>query len=109
MFHHVRKCLDFCRQLEVKVTGVVENMSGFVCPDCGHRHDLFSSGGGARMADAAGLPLLAQLPLDPAFLQQCDQGNIAAAVTGPSEIAAGFKKIAAAVLTADDAPAAAAE
>ena len=76
-----RKCVDFCNQLKVPVTGIVENMSGFVCPECGHRHELFSAGGGARLAALAGAPLLAQLPLDPEFLQRCDAGNLPQALS----------------------------
>ena len=52
-------------------------MSGFICPDCHARHDIFSSGGGKKLASDFELPLLAQVPLDPKFLQACDQGSIA--------------------------------
>ena len=71
-----RKCLDFCEQLKVPILGVIENMSGFFCPDCGKFHEIFSSGGGKKLADKAGVPLLAKMPIDPAFLQDCDSGNI---------------------------------
>lgn len=71
-----RKCIDFCRKLAVPVIGIVENMSGFVCPNCEARHDLFGSGGGARLAEKEGLPLLASVPLDPAFLKSCDFGEL---------------------------------
>ena len=71
-----RKCLDFCGRLKVPVAGIVENMSGFVCPNCSARHDLFGTGGGARLAAKAGVPLLAQVPLDPAFLKECDYGDL---------------------------------
>jgi len=46
----VRKCVTFCRKLELPVLGVVENMSGFVCPSCGQRSDIFKCGGGEKMA-----------------------------------------------------------
>ena len=94
-----RKCLDFCRQLDVPVAGVVENMSGFVCPDCHHRHDLFSAGGGAEMARRYGLPLLGTLPLDPVFMQACDRGELAQGLAA-SPVGAEMEKIAASVLTA---------
>ncbi len=93
-----RKCLDFCRQLELPVIGVVENMSGFVCPDCGSRHDLFSSGGGAELARAHGLRLLAQLPLDPVFMQGCDRGELPLVIETRPQVEAEFKKLADAVL-----------
>lgn len=75
-----RKCLNFCEQLQVKVMGIVENMSGFICPDCHHRHDLFSKDGGQKLSEQYHIPLLAKIPLDPVFLQQCDQGNLPAAL-----------------------------
>ncbi len=75
-----RKCLDFCQKLNLKVGGIVENMGGFTCPDCGHTHPLFSNGGGERLAKAYSIPLIAQLPLDPKFMEQCDAGNVAEAL-----------------------------
>lgn len=72
-----RKCLDFCDKVGLEVAGVIENMSGFICPKCGTRHDLFASGGGAKLADAHHVPLLAQLPLDPEFMRKCDAGALA--------------------------------
>ena len=71
-----RKCLDFCDKVNVKVMGIVENMSYFVCPDCKNKHALFSADGGKLMAQAYKLPLLAQLPLDPAFMAACDNGTL---------------------------------
>ena len=75
-----RKCIDFCGKLDVPITGIVENFAGFVCPDCGKRHDLFASGGGKGLSERYGLPLLAQLPIDPVFMGKCDTGNIASAI-----------------------------
>ena len=72
-----RKCLDFCDKVGLEIAGVVENMSGFVCPNCGARHELFASGGGEKLAAAHHLPLLAQLPLDPEFMRRCDAGTLA--------------------------------
>ena len=63
-------------KLELEVAGVVENMSGFICPNCGTRHDLFSTGGGEKLAAAHHVPLLAQLPLDPGFMRRCDAGSL---------------------------------
>ena len=72
-----RKCLDFRAKLGLEVAGIVENMSGFVCPNCGTRHELFSSGGGEKLAEKYHVPLLAQLPLDPEFMRECDAGALA--------------------------------
>lgn len=93
-----RKCLDFCNKVEVPVAGIVENMSGFVCPDCGHRHELFSSGGGERLAAAFGVKLLAQLPFEPVFLQQCDNGNLADGLANSTIISSAMEQVATAVL-----------
>jgi ATP-binding protein involved in chromosome partitioning len=71
----VRKSITFCRQLELPVLGVVENMSGYVCPKCGERSDIFSSGGGERMAREMRVPFLGRIPIDPRLGQACDQGQ----------------------------------
>jgi len=71
----VRKCINFCRQLNLPVIGVIENMSGFICPHCGHRTDIFSSGGGETMARQIGVPFLGSVPLDPAVMRACEEGE----------------------------------
>ena len=71
----VRKSVTFCRKLALPVLGVVENMSGFVCPECGKATDIFNRGGGQRMADEMGVSFLGRIPIDPAVGQACDQGN----------------------------------
>lgn len=92
-----RKCIDFCAKLEVPVIGIVENMSGFVCPGCGSRHELFGTGGGARLAEKAGAPLLAQIPLDPAFLKRCDYGELPAGLEGSPAVRAEVEKVVGAI------------
>jgi ATP-binding protein involved in chromosome partitioning len=54
------------QQLRVPVLGVIENMSGFVCPHCGQTTDVFSRGGGRELAETRRLPFLGEIPLDPA-------------------------------------------
>ena len=71
----VRKCVSFCGKLSVPVLGVVENMSGFVCPHCGERTDLFKSGGGKEMAENMGVPFLGSVPLDPQVVASGDEGR----------------------------------
>jgi ATP-binding protein involved in chromosome partitioning len=71
----VRKCITFCRNLNLAVLGVVENMSGFVCPKCGERTDLFKSGGGEIMANEMHVPFLGRIPIDPQIVQACDSGK----------------------------------
>ncbi|MDQ3388917.1 MAG: Mrp/NBP35 family ATP-binding protein [Gemmatimonadota bacterium] len=57
-----------------RVLGVVENMSGFLCPCCGERADLFGSGGGQRLAERAGVPLLGEIPLEMRVREGGDTG-----------------------------------
>ena len=71
-----RKCIDFCRKLEIGIAGIIENMAGFTCPDCGHTHELFSKGGGEALAKRYNAPLLARLPIDPRFMAGCDNGDL---------------------------------
>ena len=71
----VRKCITFCRQLKLRVLGVIENMSGLVCPKCGETIDVFKSGGGEAMAREMGVPWLGKIPLDPQIVEACDAGR----------------------------------
>jgi Mrp family chromosome partitioning ATPase len=71
----VRKSITFCRQLGVRVLGVVENMSGFVCPKCGEVTQILSSGGGRRIATDMGVPFLGSIPIDPTIAEACDCGR----------------------------------
>ena len=71
----VRKCITFCRQVNMPVLGVVENMSGFVCPHCGETTNLFKAGGGERMAAEMGVPFLGRIPIDPAVVASGDDGQ----------------------------------
>ncbi|MEF8973706.1 MAG: Mrp/NBP35 family ATP-binding protein [Haloarcula sp.] len=61
-----RKGLRMFGRHETPVLGIVENMSSFVCPDCGGTHDIFGSGGGREFADETEMPFLGEIPLDPA-------------------------------------------
>jgi len=61
----VEKSLSFCRELKLPVVGMVENMSGFICPHCGERSDIFKSGGAEKLAQKTGVPVLAQVPFEP--------------------------------------------
>ncbi|KAI9092604.1 P-loop containing nucleoside triphosphate hydrolase protein [Phlyctochytrium arcticum] len=61
----VRKELNFCKRTGVPVLGVVENMSGFICPHCADCTDIFSSGGGEKMAQDFGVGFLGRVPIDP--------------------------------------------
>jgi len=71
----VRKCVTFCRQLDLPIVGVIENMSGFVCPSCGEQIDLFKTGGGRKMAEDLGEPFLGSVPFDPQLVEAGDGGT----------------------------------
>ena len=71
----VRKSITFCRQINLPVIGVVENMSGFSCPHCGEVVDIFKSGGGMQMASQMNVPFLGRIPLDPAMVGSGDAGQ----------------------------------
>lgn len=70
----VRKSINFCRTVKMEILGLVENMSGYACPHCGKRVELFGSGGGERTASRAGLKLLGRIPFDPNLVKCGDAG-----------------------------------
>ena len=70
----VRKALRFCETLDLPVLGVIENMSGFVCPHCGGTTDVFLSGGAEAMARGAGVDFLGRIPMDPAVVAAGEEG-----------------------------------
>jgi ATP-binding protein involved in chromosome partitioning len=69
-----RKGLEMFAKHETPVLGIVENMSTFVCPDCGGEHDIFDSGGGEEFADTHEMPFLGSIPLDPQVRMGGDDG-----------------------------------
>lgn len=71
----VRRCVSFCRQVFLPVWGLIENMSGFVCPHCGEQVELFGRDGGRRLADEMDLDFLGRIPLDPAIVTGADRGE----------------------------------
>jgi len=71
----VRKSINFCRQLQIPVLGVLENMSGLICPHCHKLIDVFKSGGGEAMAREMGVPFLGRIPLDPQIVGASDEGK----------------------------------
>jgi ATP-binding protein involved in chromosome partitioning len=71
----VRRCISFCHTVSVPVIGVVENMSGLVCPKCGERIDVFKRGGGQALADEMNVPFLGSVPIDPEIVASGDAGT----------------------------------
>lgn len=70
----VRKAIRFCREVRIRIAGVVENMSGLWCPHCGEIIPVFKTGGGERMAMEAGVPFLGKIPMDPEMVRSGDAG-----------------------------------
>lgn len=70
-----RKTVLFAQTLKVKVIGIIENMSGFICPHCGERTDLFKSGGGEKSAKELKVPFLGRIPIEPGIVASGDSGK----------------------------------
>lgn len=70
----VKKAVTFARQMNVPILGIVENMSGLVCPHCGEIIDVFSKGGGAKVAEEMGVELIGSIPMDPRVAMDSDSG-----------------------------------
>ncbi len=72
----VRKAVHMSQHVGVPTVGIIENMSYFVCPDCGSRQPIFGESHAEEVAQAAGAPVLARLPINPHIAMLCDQGKI---------------------------------
>ncbi|MEP7200313.1 MAG: Mrp/NBP35 family ATP-binding protein, partial [Chloroflexota bacterium] len=93
----VVKGIAMFQQVNVPICGIVENMSYFVCPDCGKRHELFGSGGGQAMADKFKVPLLGQIPFDARVRAGGDEGQPVVVCAPDSPAALALVKVAEAV------------
>jgi ATP-binding protein involved in chromosome partitioning len=69
------KAAKFVEKLELPVLGIIENMSGMVCPHCGEAIDLFGAGGGKKAAEDLHVPYLGAIPIDPAMVKSGDEGR----------------------------------
>ena len=98
----VRKCINFCRQVSVPVLGVVENMSGLVCPHCHEMIDIFKSGGGKKMAEEMGVPFLGRIPMDPQIVEASDSGTPFVYHNGDTAAAQAFRSVVEPLLAMND-------
>ncbi|MBW1676421.1 MAG: Mrp/NBP35 family ATP-binding protein [Deltaproteobacteria bacterium] len=89
----VRKSINFCKTLKMEVFGLIENMSGFVCPHCGKSIDLFGTGGGFRTALAMNIPFLGRIPMDPKMVQCADAGESYMEKYPDSEVTKAYNQI----------------
>ncbi len=71
----VRKSITFCKRVNIPVKGVVENMSGFICPHCGENIDIFKKGGGKRISEEMKVPYLGSIPVELNIMENGDSGN----------------------------------
>lgn len=70
-----RKAISFAQKLNLNILGIIENMSGLLCPHCGEKIDLFKKGGGEKIAREMGVPLLGKIPIDPQIVESGDNGQ----------------------------------
>ena len=71
----VSKSVTFCNQIGIRIAGLIENMSGFTCPHCGEFTPIFKTGGGAKLAEQYGIPLLGKLPIATEIGESGDEGE----------------------------------
>src|SRR5450432_397627 len=90
----VEKALAMWTRVEVPVLGLIENMSGFVCPSCGHHEEIFLRGGGRKLAERAGITFLGEIPLEPAVSRAGDDGTPVVIRDPGSKVAEIFSRIA---------------
>ena len=94
-----RKGLNMFRKVDVPVLGLIENMSYFCCPNCGHRSEIFGHGGARREAQRLGMDFLGEIPLDVAIRETSDEGRPIVAADPASEHARAYRQIAARLWT----------
>jgi len=70
----VKRAVGFTRELHVPIVGIIENMSGFICPKCGAEVNIFGAGGGQKMAEQLGVPFLGRIPIDQRICEDSDSG-----------------------------------
>ena len=71
----VRRELTFCRKAKLPILGIIENMSGFICPNCKDCTNIFSKDGGKKLAEHAKVPFLGAVPIDPNLAHSAETGD----------------------------------
>jgi Mrp family chromosome partitioning ATPase len=94
-----RKCINFLKNLNIPILGIIENMSGLKCPHCGKNIDLFKSGGGEKVALEFNIPFLGKIPIDINLVESSDEGKPYILQYKNSETAQVFKKIVELIIT----------
>ncbi len=88
-----RKAVNFARKLNLQIVGIIENMSGLICPHCGGRINLFKDGGGEKAARELGVTFLGKIPIDPNIVESGDNGKPFVSSQSESEATKSFIKI----------------
>jgi len=94
-----RKCINFLKNLNIPILGIIENMSGLKCPHCGKNIDLFKSGGGEKVALEFNIPFLGKIPIDINLVESSDEGKPYIFQYKNSETARIFSKIVKSIIT----------
>ena len=81
-------------KVEVPVLGVIENMSSFICPECGNMESIFGEGGGEQLAQENGVKLLGELPLQKQIREEMDKGTPTVSQNPESPTSMAFREIA---------------
>jgi Mrp family chromosome partitioning ATPase len=89
----VRKSITFCRSVKMPILGIVENMSGMLCPHCGKAIDIFKKGGGEKLAEELEVPFLGRVPVDPRIVITGDAGKPMVATYPNSNTAEAFEGV----------------
>lgn len=89
----VKKAVTFARRVGMPIIGIIENMSGFVCPHCGTKTDIFQSGGGQRVSEEMNIPFLGSIPIDPKVSEDSDKGLPFIVANADSPASKAFKEI----------------
>jgi len=98
----VKKSIRFCQKVKMRILGIVENMSGFICPHCGKAIDLFKKGGGQKLAEEMGIRFLGRIPVDPRVVDTGDTGRPLIAAYPESVTARAFDDLIRNIITATE-------
>lgn len=88
------KAISMFRKVNIPIAGMVENMSGFLCPDCGKTYDIFGRGGARDRAEQLGVPYLGGLPIDITLREAGDEGRLAGVIADDARARTPFDQVA---------------